>query len=502
MKRLISLILTVVMLTSMLVMGMTTNAALLPTEETFEDALVLLDYFYARKGDNMRGYGSWFMNDLSNRFSAATDHKAGTNSYSVKGSDLEKLNSTYYGFDNIRASLEKYITTSDCTYDAATDTYTFPYWGGFGGFTRARNFAGFKKNGNTYDVYYGEVIYAYLSDVMENVDEYAESLDWPMEIEYNGIVYENSMDGYVAKLGLMDEGIKYTVEFVQADYNFDITYDSWYIYLSEKLPAGVTVKEYAESLGNPQYIEYEGDKYQYDDYYEDYVCSVEGDYVTKTANMSCKDTVVRILSYCDYTAEDLPASFDKFDSADIFVDLKVNDWSKDGIDYVVSHGYMNGTGNGTTFDQTGTMTRAMIVSVLYRIAGSPAPEGGNPFTDLQADQTWYHNAVVWAYENGIVTGTGATTFSPTGAVTREQMATFISRFAAYMGYDVETENDISSFPDFSSVNSWAVKGLAWANDNGIITGAVSGGVTIIAPQGEATREQVATILMRFCEKFN
>ncbi len=202
------------------------------------------------------------------------------------------------------------------------------------------------------------------------------------------------------------------------------------------------------------------------------------------------------------TAFTTEIDFDAFDSASIFTDLEVKSWSKEGIDYVVSRGYMNGTGNGTTFDQNGTMTRAMIVSVLHRMAGKPTPSAENPFSDLEAGQNWYHEAVIWAFENMIVTGTSATTFAPTGAVTREQMATFLYRYAKFMDCDVSASADLSAFPDEAKVGSWAKEALAWANAEGLITGAKgSDGVTRLDPQGMATREQVATILMRFCKKY-
>ena len=201
-------------------------------------------------------------------------------------------------------------------------------------------------------------------------------------------------------------------------------------------------------------------------------------------------------SACNVTVRDVKI----IDSAEKFTDLEVKSWSKDGIDYVVSYGYMNGTGNGTTFDQTGTMTRAMIVSVLHRMAEKPAPSVSNPFTDLEAGQSWYHEAVIWAYEFGIVTGTSKTTFAPTGAVTREQMATFLYRYAKHMGCDTSASADLTAFPDEGKVGSWAKEALAWANAEGLITGAKgSDGVTRLDPQGMATREQVATILMRFCK---
>ncbi len=501
MKKIIALILSLVLLLSMLITGMTVTAAPDANAEAFQNALFILDYFYANP-KNMGGYADFMNSEM--RFLLMDYCGNGANTMTVKGEDYRSLFNAYYTMND--ELFEEVLTIDEYSsdkYDPETDTYTLICAGGFGGMLPEREYLGYKQRGDVYDVYYAEIDYAYLSDVVEDENAYAEELGYPAYIEYDGVTYEATMDGYVAVLGLLDSGIKYTVEYAQAKYDFDFTYDSWYLYLSEALPEGTTEAEYAESLGNPQYIEYEGIKYQRDDYSGSYYhFTGEDNYVTKNAHISADEKIAKIISYCGYTAKDLPPTFDVFDSSDVFVDLKVNDWSKEGIDYVVSHGYMNGTGNGTTFDQTGTMTRAMIVSVLHRIAGSPAPEGTNPFTDLQADQTWYHNAVIWAYENGIVSGTGATTFSPKGAVTREQMATFISRFAAYMGYDVETENDISAFPDFDSVNDWAIKGLAWANENGIITGATSGGVTVLAPQGEATREQVATILMRFCINFN
>ncbi|MBQ6788968.1 MAG: S-layer homology domain-containing protein [Clostridia bacterium] len=188
------------------------------------------------------------------------------------------------------------------------------------------------------------------------------------------------------------------------------------------------------------------------------------------------------------------------DTSKKFTDVSATSWAKPGIDYVVSYGYMNGTGNGSTFSPSGTMSRSMIVTVLYRIAGQPSHSGNDPFTDITTG--WYYDAVLWAYENGIVTGTSKTTFAPDGAVTREQMATFLYRFAKYMGYDISKTNDISTFPDDTKVGSWAYDALAWANAEGLITGAKGGdGVTRLDPQGNATREQVATILMRFCQAY-
>ncbi len=211
----------------------------------------------------------------------------------------------------------------------------------------------------------------------------------------------------------------------------------------------------------------------------------------------------RHCSRCDETCDPIEIAklVDVVDATEIFKDIKVNNWSIDGINYVVSYGYMNGT-TEDTFNQTGTMTRAMIVSVLYRIAGQPEHGATNPFADVSESGKWYYDAVIWAYENEIVTGTSATAFSPNGDVTREQIATFLYRYAQYMGYDTSATTDISAFPDEGNIGKWAKEALTWANAEGLITGAKSGDAVILDPQGNATREQVATILMRFCEAFN
>ena len=242
---------------------------------------------------------------------------------------------------------------------------------------------------------------------------------------------------------------------------------------------------------------------------EDYVNVLGHDFssewiVDVQATITAPGRKSRHCSRCDEITDiiEIEKLFEIVDSSERFTDIISDSWAKPGIDYVVSYGYMNGTGNGSTFSPSGTMTRAMIVSVLHRIAGKPVHSATNPFTDLESGQTWYHDAVLWAYKNGIVTGTSKTTFAPTGAVTREQMATFLYRFAKYMGYDVAKTNDIATFPDANKVGSWAYDALAWANAEGLITGAVGNdGVTILDPQGNATREQVATILMRFCKAF-
>lgn len=192
------------------------------------------------------------------------------------------------------------------------------------------------------------------------------------------------------------------------------------------------------------------------------------------------------------------------DNADVpsgrFADVPVGEWYKDAVDYVAERNLMKGVGDGTRFDPNGSMTRAMVVTVLYRLDGSPEVDGDTPFTDLGAD--WYADAVAWAYESEVVTGTSPTTFSPDGNVTREQIATILYRYANYKKLDTSASADLSKFPDSTSVGSWAYDAIKWANGAELITGAVQDGVTVLAPQGEASRAQVATILMRFCEYFD
>ena len=144
------------------------------------------------------------------------------------------------------------------------------------------------------------------------------------------------------------------------------------------------------------------------------------------------------------------------------------------------------------------MTRAMLVSVLWRLAGEPAPKGANTFDDVP-DGTWYTDAVTWAAENGVVAGIGNGRFDPDGSVTREQTAVILFNYAQSKGYDVSARADLSAFPDAGSVSDWAQSALAWANASGLISGAVRGTQTILDPQGSASRAQVAMILMGYVE---
>ncbi len=171
-------------------------------------------------------------------------------------------------------------------------------------------------------------------------------------------------------------------------------------------------------------------------------------------------------------------------------------WYTEAIKYVYYHGLMNGM-TDTTFEPNSNMSRAMLVTVLWRAEGSPAPKGTTPFTDLKAK--WYKDAVAWAYENSIVKGMSDTTFAPNNSITREQIAAIFYRYAEFKGEDVSKRADISKFPDGSKVSKYARDAMSWAVAEGLISGTKVGDKDYLDPKGNATRAQVATILMRYLE---
>ncbi len=178
-----------------------------------------------------------------------------------------------------------------------------------------------------------------------------------------------------------------------------------------------------------------------------------------------------------------------------FTDVTKGDWFYDAVQYVYDKGMMNGV-DGGRFAPNATTSRAMIVTILYRLENEPAVSGKSPFTDVAAGQ-WYTNAVAWAAANGIVTGTTDTTFAPNGNITREQMAAILYRYASYKGLDVSRQADLSGYADASAISAYAKQAMAWANGRGLITGVTA---TTLRPDGNAVRAQAATILMRLCEQ--
>jgi len=181
----------------------------------------------------------------------------------------------------------------------------------------------------------------------------------------------------------------------------------------------------------------------------------------------------------------------------IFYDAPATgNWAHAGIDYAVFYGLFNGVSNDSFAPQT-SMTRAMLVTVLWRYEGSPQ-EGKNTFSDVK-DGQWYTQAIAWAAENEIVGGVGNGKFAPDATVTREQLATILYRYCASKGLDVSKRAELSSFPDAGKVGSWAKEAVSWAVAEGVISGVQNGSKVYLQPQGSATRAQVATILMRCIE---
>ena len=195
--------------------------------------------------------------------------------------------------------------------------------------------------------------------------------------------------------------------------------------------------------------------------------------------------------------ETIPAT-GSVDVTEMFSDVTKN-WAYPGIQYCVTHGIMGGMGDGT-FAPTGTTTRAQIVQILYNLEGTPAVSGTTPFTDLTAN--WYKPAILWAYQNNVVAGTSPTTFDPERPVTREQIAVILTQ---YMFHVLKMERtwtpaDLSTFPDGAQVSGWAKEAVQDAVALGLINGTKApDGKVYLDPQGSAARQQVATILMNFCQ---
>ena len=178
-----------------------------------------------------------------------------------------------------------------------------------------------------------------------------------------------------------------------------------------------------------------------------------------------------------------------------YSDLDLDAWYHDGVDFVLNNGYMNGV-SATAFRPNGTLNRAMVATVLYRIAGEPAVEGTSPFSDVVAGQ-WYTEAVIWAQTNGIVTGYTDNTFRPDREITRQEMAVMLARYAKLAGIEISGGADLSAYPDANAVASWAKEAVEWSVGNGLINGVYSGGVSSLKPENNATRAQFATIMMRY-----
>ena len=205
-----------------------------------------------------------------------------------------------------------------------------------------------------------------------------------------------------------------------------------------------------------------------------------------------------VLSYSSSVLKATWKDTAEVDVTQMFTDVEKN-WAYPGIQYCVTHGIMGGMGDGT-FAPTGTTTRAQIVQILYNLEGTPAVSGTTPFTDLTAN--WYKPAILWAYQNNVVAGTSPTTFNPEGPVTREQIAVILTQ---YMFHVLKmnrtwTPADLSAFPDGAQVSGWAKEAMQDAVALGLINGTKAPDSKVyLDPQGSAARQQVATILMNFCQ---
>lgn len=178
----------------------------------------------------------------------------------------------------------------------------------------------------------------------------------------------------------------------------------------------------------------------------------------------------------------------------VFADLKTTDWFFDAVKYASKNELMTGT-NATLFAPNSNMTRSMLVTVLYRLDGKPVVTGENTFTDVKAGE-WYTDAVKWAKANAIVGGYNDKIFGSNDNVTREQLASILYRYASFKKYDVSKTKELTGFTDANAIQNWALASMKWANAEGIVTGTTT---TTFSPAGNASRAQVATMLMRFVE---
>ena len=177
-----------------------------------------------------------------------------------------------------------------------------------------------------------------------------------------------------------------------------------------------------------------------------------------------------------------------------FSDVTESDWFYDAVTYAYENGLMDGVGTGL-FAPNSETTRAQLVTILHRLAGQPAPSGDSGFSDVETG-TWYTDAVAWAAQNGIVNGVSDTQFAPGDDITREQLAVILYRYATYQGYDVSQRADLSGFVDAGTISTYAQEALSWASAQGLVLGFEDDS---LRPQGNASRAQIAAVLMRFCQ---
>ena len=218
-------------------------------------------------------------------------------------------------------------------------------------------------------------------------------------------------------------------------------------------------------------------------------------YTFRMAN--CDVTVTVTFKEEGKTTEDTDKEEDKDDEETTelnFTDVKESDWFFKGVEYVVDKDIMSGVSENE-FAPSGKLTRAMLVQMLYNMESRPACDAENAFMDVPVGQ-WYTDAVIWANDAKIVSGMGEGLFAPNMEITREQMVAMLYNYAKYKGYDVTASADLSAFADTASVSAWAQPAMQWAVAEGYISGM---GDSQLAPQGTATRAEIASVIMRFME---
>ena len=194
----------------------------------------------------------------------------------------------------------------------------------------------------------------------------------------------------------------------------------------------------------------------------------------------------RVTVSASFTDHDCPSA--------AYSDLSTSAWYHTAVDYALNHGMMSGVGEGR-FDPDGSLSRAMLVQILWAMEGRPDAAEATAYTDVFPG-AWYHSAVQWAAEQGVVSGYGDGSYGPERRITREELAVILYGYARSKGYDLSAAGSLSGFADRGSLSGWAEQAMTWAVGEGLISGKDGG---VLDPAGSATRAEAAVILMNFCE---
>ena len=235
------------------------------------------------------------------------------------------------------------------------------------------------------------------------------------------------------------------------------------------------------------------DGYIFDGWYSDKALTKRVDKITLNANTK---VYAKWIEIGEEPEEPIEEPIEEDENGFPFDDVQETDWSYDDICYVWENGLMNGM-SATTFAPKNNTSRAMIVTVLWRLEGSPYVNYAMSFEDVEPGQ-WYTEAIRWAQAENIVKGYSEAEFGPDNLITREQLAAIFYRYAEYKGYDVTARADLEAFEDADEIGAWAAENIAWANAVNLVNGTSA---TTLSPKANATREQVAAILHRFCVEF-